>query len=50
MVSAGQACRGAARLCGAGLGLAVRPACGAAEVSGVKAGPQGRRVSDARQP
>jgi len=32
---------------GQALGLAVHPACGAAEVSGVKAGPQGRRVSNA---
>ena len=35
------------RLGGAGWGLPAFPACGAAEVSGVKAGPQGRRRSNA---
>jgi hypothetical protein len=50
MMISGPACRGAARPRGAGLGLPVHPAGGAAEVSGVKAGPQGRRVSDAEQP
>src|SRR5260370_23419431 len=48
MISGGRAGAPGAR--GAGLGLAVHPACGAAEVCGVKAGPQGRRVSDAQQP
>jgi hypothetical protein len=35
---------------GACLGLFALPSPGAAEVSGVRAGPQGRRVSDAQQP
>jgi hypothetical protein len=43
--------RGAGCAPGGGrLGLPAFPAQGAAEVSGVKAGPQGRRVSDAEQP
>jgi len=42
--------RSAALLAGAGLGLSALPARGAAVVSGVRAGPQGRRGSDAQQP
>ena len=41
---------GAPRAAGGRRGLPVLPAGGAAEVSGVRAGPQGRRVSDAQQP
>jgi len=45
-----RALAGALRAAGGRRRLPVLPACGAAVVSGVKVGPQGRRASDAQQP